>query len=130
MRPTSLSDYVGQSGIVGPGSLLGSMLENMRRGGPSDTNSSAPEDRANQQASSLGSFLLWGPPGVGKTTLARLIANHIEADFKELSATRWVPSRIFILTTSDFAGPPYSSGAADVRKVFEQAKNQLRLTGR
>ncbi|KAI5454261.1 DNA-dependent ATPase mgs1 [Naganishia albida] len=110
MRPTSLSDYVGQSGIVGPGSLLGSMLTNMRRGGPSDTNSSAPEDRANQQASSLGSFLLWGPPGVGKTTLARLIANYIEADFKELSAT--------------------SSGAADVRKVFEQAKNQLRLTGR
>lgn len=59
---------------------------------------------------SFGSIILWGPPGCGKTTMARLIANRADADFRELSAT--------------------SSGTADVRKVFEQARNQLKLLGR
>jgi putative ATPase len=58
----------------------------------------------------VGSCILWGPPGCGKTSLARLIARTANADFKELSAT--------------------SSGTADVRQVFEQAKNGLKLTGR
>jgi putative ATPase len=93
LRPTILSSYIGQSDLVGTGSLLRSMLET-----PSTT------------SSSIGSLILWGPPGCGKTTLARLIASQAEADFKELSAT--------------------SSGTGDVRKVFEQAKNQLRLLGR
>lgn len=93
MRPTSLSGYVGQSGIVGPGSLLGSMLETLNQAGSSATETSTAGHRMSQEnSSSLGSMILWGPPGSGKTTLARLIASKIEADFKELSATRYVSS--------------------------------------
>ncbi|WVQ97769.1 hypothetical protein IAU59_004883 [Kwoniella sp. CBS 9459] len=88
-RPTSLSAYVGQTDLVGPGSLLRARIE---------------------AGEGVGSCILWGPPGCGKTTLARLIAKTADADFKELSAT--------------------SSGTADVRVVFEQAKNSLKLTGR
>ncbi|KAJ9111465.1 hypothetical protein QFC19_001234 [Naganishia cerealis] len=112
MRPTELSSYVGQLSVVGPGSLLGSMLEDITH----QQESTVADKRGGQDgrlshevSASLGSMIFWGPPGSGKTTLARLIASKIEADFRELSAT--------------------SSGAADVRKVFEQAKNQLRLTG-
>ena len=93
VRPTSLKTFVGQSDLVGQGSLLRSMLE---------TESSS--------TAAFGSIILWGPPGSGKTTMARLIANRADADFRELSAT--------------------SSGTADVRKVFEQARNQLKLLGR
>ncbi|CAK9784265.1 P-loop containing nucleoside triphosphate hydrolase protein [Cutaneotrichosporon oleaginosum] len=88
-RPTSLSEYVGQGDLVGPGSLLRARIE---------------------AGEGVGSCILWGPPGSGKTTLARLIARNANADFRELSAT--------------------SSGTADVRQVFEQAKNGLSLTGR
>ncbi|BEI80626.1 hypothetical protein CcaverHIS002_0111550 [Cutaneotrichosporon cavernicola] len=88
-RPTTLSEYVGQGDLVGPGSLLRARIE---------------------AGDGVGSCILWGPPGSGKTTLARLIARNANADFKELSAT--------------------SSGTADVRQVFEQAKNGLSLTGR
>lgn len=130
MRPTNLSRYVGQSDVVGPGSLLGSMLENLDQTTPSSSKSEHSGSKMNTEASaSLGSIIFWGPPGSGKTTLARLIAGRIEADFRELSATRHVllvQSRHCVMADC----LSRSSGAADVRKVFEQAKNQLRLTGR
>jgi putative ATPase len=94
LRPTSLSNFVGQSDLVGEGSLLRSML---------DTESGL-------NTATFGSIILWGPPGCGKTTMARLIATRADADFRELSAT--------------------SAGTQDVRKVFEQARNQLKLLGR
>lgn len=64
MRPQSLSDYVGQGELVGPGKLIRRMIE-------SDT---------------LFSIILWGPPGSGKTTLASIIAHEADADFHVLSA--------------------------------------------
>lgn len=99
LRPTTLEAYIGQTDLVGQGSLLRSMLEPV-------SNASLQ----NHSSATMGSIILWGPPGCGKTTMARLIANRADADFRELSAT--------------------SSGTGDVRKVFEQAKNQLKLTGR
>ncbi|THH28650.1 hypothetical protein EUX98_g5532 [Antrodiella citrinella] len=88
LRPRSLEDFVGHENVIGPDSLLTSML----KGG------------------STGSMILWGPPGCGKTTLARLMARNTDAIFKELSAT--------------------DSNIADVRAVAEEAKGVLSLTGR
>ncbi len=65
MRPRSLAEFVGQSAVVGEGSLLGSVLK---------------------QGGRLASLILWGPPGSGKTTLARLIADRHDAKFIALSA--------------------------------------------
>ncbi|CDO69198.1 hypothetical protein BN946_scf185042.g100 [Trametes cinnabarina] len=88
LRPQSLEEFVGQPHLTGSNSLLMRQLE---RG-------------------ATGSIIFWGPPGCGKTTLARLLAKRTNAVFKELSAT--------------------DSGIADVRAVVEEAKNLLALTGR
>ncbi|KAI0930396.1 hypothetical protein AcV5_007121 [Taiwanofungus camphoratus] len=88
LRPTSLDEFVGQPHLTGPGSLLAHLLD----------------------SGTTGSVIFWGPPGCGKTTLARLLAKRTNATFKELSAT--------------------DSGIADVRAVVEEAKGMLSLTGR
>ncbi|KAI0705016.1 P-loop containing nucleoside triphosphate hydrolase protein [Cerioporus squamosus] len=88
LRPHSLEEFVGQPHLTEPGSLLRSHLD---RG-------------------ATGSIIFWGPPGCGKTTLARLLAKRTDAVFKELSAT--------------------DSGIAEVRAVVEEAKSLLALTGR
>ena len=80
LRPASLSEVIGQDQILGEDGPLGAMLA----------------------AKSLGSLVLWGPPGVGKTTIARLLADASDRSFVQISA-------IF-------------SGVADLKKVFEAAK--------
>ena len=80
MRPQTLDEYVGQRHLVGPGCILRNMIE----------------------SGNLSSFILWGPPGVGKTTLAGIIAKTLKRDFYTLSAV--------------------SSGVKDVREVIDKAK--------
>ena len=81
MRPQTLDDYVGQRHLVGPGAVLRRMIEGKR----------------------ISSFILWGPPGVGKTTLATIIARQLEIPFFTLSAV--------------------TSGVKEVREVIERARN-------
>ena len=64
MRPRSLQDYIGQTHLVGPDGVMRRMIESGK----------------------VASFILWGPPGVGKTTLARIIANTVNVPFYTLSA--------------------------------------------
>ena len=64
MRPRSLNDYVGQKHLVGEGAVLRRMIDSGR----------------------LSSFILWGPPGTGKTTLAQIVASHLDIPFHTLSA--------------------------------------------
>ena len=80
MRPTSLDDYVGQTHLVGPGAVLRRAVESGR----------------------LPSFILWGPPGVGKTTLAKIISSQLKVPFYMLSAI--------------------NSGVKDVRDTIDKAK--------
>ena len=80
MRPTTLEEYIGQKHLVGPGAVLHKMVTQRR----------------------VSSMILWGPPGVGKTTLAQIIANQVEVPFYTLSAV--------------------TSGVKDVREVIERAK--------
>lgn len=79
LRPRSLDEYVGQKHLVGKGAVLRKMIE----------------------TGNISSFILWGPPGVGKTTLARIIANQLDREFFTLSAI--------------------SSGVKDVREVIDRA---------
>lgn len=81
MRPRTLDDYVGQKQLVGEGAVLRKMIETRR----------------------ASSFILWGPPGVGKTTLAHIVASALGVPFFTLSAV--------------------TSGVKDVREVIEKAKN-------
>lgn len=80
LRPTTLSNYIGQSHLVGPDSIIRKMID----------------------SGNISSFILWGPPGVGKTTLAKIIANTIDTPFYTLSAVH--------------------SGVKDVREVLERCR--------
>ncbi|MCM1079816.1 MAG: replication-associated recombination protein A [Bacteroidales bacterium] len=81
MRPRTLEQYIGQKHLVGKGAVLRNMIEAKR----------------------VSSFLLWGPPGVGKTTLAQIVANQTEVPFYTLSAV--------------------TSGVKDVREVIQKAES-------
>jgi len=82
MRPNSLEDYIGQTHLVGKEAVLRKAIETGK----------------------IPSFILWGPPGVGKTTLANIIANQLKRPFYSLSAV--------------------NSGVKDVRETIEKAKKQ------
>lgn len=81
LRPRTLDDYVGQRHLVGEGAVLRKMID----------------------TGHISSFILWGPPGVGKTTLAQIVASRLQVPFYTLSAV--------------------TSGVKDVREVIERAKN-------
>lgn len=81
LRPKNLDEYIGQKHLVGAGAILRRMID----------------------SGSISSFILWGPPGVGKTTLAKIIANQLDRPFYTLSAV--------------------TSGVKDVREVIDKAKN-------
>lgn len=80
LRPKNIDEYVGQTHLVGPGSIIRRMIE----------------------SGNIASFILWGPPGVGKTTLAKIIANTANAPFYTLSAVH--------------------SGVKDVREVLDRCR--------
>ena len=82
MRPRTLDDYIGQQHLVGEGSIIRRMID----------------------SGNVSSFILWGPPGVGKTTLARIIANSTKSSFHTLSAV--------------------TSGVKDVREVLDQCRKE------
>ena len=81
LRPQNLDEYIGQKHLVGEGAVLRRMIE----------------------SGNISSFILWGPPGVGKTTLAQIIANKLDTPFYTLSAV--------------------TSGVKEVREVIDKAKN-------
>lgn len=88
MRPRQLDEFVGQEEIIGPGRLLRRAIE----------------------ADRITSIILWGPPGSGKTTLARIIAAHTESSFEQVNAA--------------------TAGVADLRKILDEARNRRDLYGK
>ncbi len=88
MRPRTLDEFLGQEQLVGPGRLL----------------------RRAIQADQLGSCIFYGPPGVGKSTLAQIIANTTGSDFYKLNAV--------------------TSGVSDVREIIKKAEDSLLMYGR
>jgi putative ATPase len=88
MRPRNLDEFLGQEHLLGPGKALGELI---RRG-------------------DVGSCIFWGPPGSGKTTLARIIANYTERHFEGFSAV--------------------TEGVARVREIIQQAEERLKYDGR
>lgn len=85
MRPKTLNDYIGQKHLVGEGAILRQMIE----------------------SGNIASFILWGPPGVGKTTLVRIIAHQLQRPFYTLSAV--------------------TSGVKEVRDVIDKAKRNASI---
>ena len=85
MRPRNLSEFVGQEHLIGNGKILKKMIE----------------------SDNVSSMIFWGPPGVGKTTLARIIAHETKSDFINFSAV--------------------TSGIKEIKKVMEDADNNKRL---
>ena len=83
LRPRSLEDYIGQEHLVGPDGVIRKMIESGR----------------------VSSFILWGPPGVGKTTLAKIIANTVNVPYYTLSAV--------------------TSGVKDVREVIDRCRRDV-----
>ena len=85
MRPRNLTEFVGQTHLIGEGKLLRKMIE----------------------SDNISSMIFWGPPGVGKTTLARMIAHKTKSEFITFSAV--------------------TSGIKEIKKVMEDAENSIRL---
>lgn len=83
LRPVTFDDYIGQTHLVGKGAVLRNMID----------------------SGHISSFILWGPPGVGKTTLAKIISNRLKTPFYTLSAV--------------------NCGVKDVREVIERAGRKI-----